>query len=155
MKNKILLCLLCMVSLFVITGCSFVPILEGKRLIMVNGNSMSPTLKDGEKAFYKKTDELNRFDIIFFKDESDNSLIKRIYGMPGETIVIDSGNIYIDNKKIEDKYAYGITKDNIKITLKDDEYFVLGDNREISRDSRHMGPIKKENIKGIVLKRNE
>lgn len=153
MKKKVLLSLFVMV-LFVITGCSISPILEGKRLIIVNGNSMYPTLKDGEKAFYRKTDEFNRFDIIFFKYEN-NSLIKRIYGMPGDTITINNEKIYINNKKIEDKYVYGITKDNINITLEDNEYYVLGDNREISRDSRHIGPIKKESIMGVVLKNNE
>lgn len=136
--------LLISILLFFITGCSLT------NQIVVNGNSMMPTLKNGDIISYKKTNKLNRFDIIYFTNEN-SKLIKRIYGLPGENIIIDNGSIYINGEKI---YSDSFDLDNISgdthITLKDNEYFVLGDNLKVSRDSRHIGPIKKENIKGVI-----
>ena len=71
--------------------------------------------------------------------------------MPGETISIKNNKVYIDDHKIKDDYAVGDTENVEEITLKDNEYFVLGDNREVSKDSRVIGPIKKENIKGKAI----
>lgn len=150
MKKKLVLVLV-LILLFIMTGCSspLSTFLDGNKLIIVNGNSMSPTLKDGDKVIYKKVDKLNRFDIIVINYQND-IIIKRIYGLPGETIEIKNGIIYVNDKKIDDQYAYGNTNYLTKITLEDDEYFVLGDNREISLDSRHIGPIKKVSIKGKI-----
>lgn len=82
-------------------------------------------------------------------DENDN-LIKRVIGLPGETVEIKNNNIYIDGKVLKDKYGYGITNDMEEITLDDDEYFVLGDNRTVSLDSRVFGAVKKQEIKGTT-----
>ena len=60
-------------------------------------------------------------------------------------------NVYINDEKMDDKYAYGMTSDYDRITLKSDEYFILGDNRLISKDSRYFGPIKEKEIKGKVV----
>lgn len=136
--------LILIVTLLTITGCSLT------NQIMINGNSMLPTLKDGDIVSYKKTNKLNRFDIVFFTHDN-TKLIKRIYGLPGENIIIDNGKIYINGEEISnDKYNLDNLSGDIHITLKDDEYFVLGDNLKVSRDSRHIGPIKKENIKGVI-----
>lgn len=130
--------------LLIITGCSLT------NQIVVNGNSMLPTLKDGDIVTYKSANKLNRFDIVYFTHEN-NALIKRIYGLPGENIIIDNGVIYINGEKLSStKYNLDNISGNVHITLKDDEYFVLGDNLKVSRDSRHIGPIKKGSIKGII-----
>ena len=71
--------------------------------------------------------------------------------MPGDKVKIRNNKIYINNKIIEDEYAYGETSDYDEITLGDDEYFVLGDNRLISKDSRYFGAIKKSDIKGKAI----
>ena len=65
-------------------------------------------------------------------------------------IKCENGIIYINDHKIDDPYAYGKTDDFESVTLKDDEYFILGDNREISLDSHIFGPEKRENIKGVA-----
>ena len=150
--KKVILCFVVMLSIFIITGCNspFSPILKGDSLIIVNGNSMAPTLNDGDKVLYRETNNLERFDIIVFEYQN-NKIIKRIYGLPGETIEIKNGIIYINNKKIDgDKYSYGDITDISKITLANDEYFVLGDNLKISLDSRMIGPIKKNSINGKI-----
>jgi signal peptidase I len=117
--------------------------------IKVNGNSMYKTLNGTEFMILNKLGTIERYDIVVVKTESEE-LIKRVYGLPGEKIAIENGEIYINDKKIEDKYAYGNTSSYEAITLGDDEYFVLGDNRVVSLDSRLIGPVKKENIKGTT-----
>ncbi len=117
--------------------------------IKVNGNSMYDTLNGKEFMILNKLGKIDRYDIVVV-DTKEEELIKRVYGMPGEKIAIENGNIYINDKKIEDKYAYGNTSSYDAITLKDDEYFVLGDNRVVSLDSRMIGPVKKKNIRGTT-----
>ena len=127
----------------------------------VNGTSMYPTLEDGDqliadKITYRFRDP-ERFDIIIFpyKYAENTYFIKRIIGLPGETVRIDEqGNIYIDGEILEEDYGYetilyaGLAAQEIQ--LGEDEYFVLGDNRNVSEDSRYadVGNIKREDIVG-------
>ena len=119
--------------------------------VRVNGSSMYPTLKGNEIMLLNKLGHINRFDIVVLKiDGREDNLIKRIIGLPGETVEIKDNDIYINDKKIEDKYGYGVTYNIDKVTLKKDEYFILGDNRKISLDSRVFGTIHKDEIKGTT-----
>lgn len=117
--------------------------------IKVNGSSMYNTLEGNEIMLLWKIGEMKRYDIVVAKTESD-TLIKRVYAFPNETIECKDGDIYINDEKIEDPYAFGETEDFKKVTLKDNEYFVMGDNRFISLDSRKIGPISKKNMKGTT-----
>ena len=117
--------------------------------IKVNGDSMYDTLDGSEFMILNKLAKVERYDIVVL-DTKEEELIKRVYGLPGEKISIEKGNIYINDKKIEDIYAYGETSDYESITLGEDEYFVLGDNRAVSLDSRRIGPVKKSQIKGTT-----
>ena len=120
--------------------------------VRVDGDSMKNTLKNGDILLLYKLSSINRFDIIVLDEEKDNEkIIKRVIGMPGETVAIKNGKIYINDKVIDDEYAYGETSDYNKVTLRDDEYFILGDNRLISKDSRYFGPIKDNEIKGKIV----
>lgn len=133
---------------------------------VVNGESMENTLYTGESLLVEKVSyhfhDPERYDIIVFYPkgkEEDEYYVKRIYGLPGETIQIIDDQIYVNNEVIEDEYAKnemddpGIAQD--PITLGEDEYFVLGDNRKVSLDSRDsdLGPIHKKNIAGHVILR--
>lgn len=117
--------------------------------IKVNGNSMYKTLDGTEFMILNKLAKINRYDIVVVDTKSDE-LIKRVYGLPGEKISIENNSIYINDKKIEDVYAYGETSNYENITLGSDEYFILGDNRAVSLDSRTIGPVKKSQIKGTT-----
>lgn len=120
--------------------------------VRVDGDSMKNTLKNGDILLLYKLRSIDRFDIIVLDEEKDNEkIIKRVIGLPGETVAIKKGKIYINDKVIDDEYAYGETSDYNKVTLKDDEYFILGDNRLISKDSRYFGPIKDNEIKGKIV----
>ncbi len=120
--------------------------------VRVDGDSMKNTLKNGDILLLYKLSSIDRFDIIVLDEEKDNEkIIKRVIGLPGETVAIKKGKIYINDKVIDDEYAYGETTDYNKVTLRDDEYFILGDNRLISKDSRYFGPIKDNEIKGKIV----
>ena len=127
----------------------------------VVGNSMHPTYKNGEflmanKITYKVS-QPKRGDVVIFKFSDTQDFIKRIIGIPGDELMIKDGKIYINNQLLdESKYlnASVITNggsymhEGQTITVPDDKYFVCGDNRTNSSDSREFGPIEKDRIKG-------
>lgn len=123
--------------------------------VLVDGSSMSPTLSDKQFLILNRsTKKLNRNDIVVF--EHDNSkLIKRIIALPGETIEYKDGILYINDRKYDDKFA-SITE-NFDLTnfgiqkLPENSYFLLGDNRNNSIDSRIIGPVNIEKINGKVV----
>ena len=122
--------------------------------VRVQGSSMKTTLNNGDILLLYKLGKYNRNDIVVLKEAMDNEIIiKRIIGMPGEIIEIVDNTIYINEEPIEDKHAYGKTGDYPKTLLKEDEYFLLGDNRVVSKDSRIFGPVKKSSIKGKTIVR--
>ena len=127
----------------------------------VSGSSMEPKLSNNDnlivdKITYRFKDP-ERYDIIVFPFEyEDNTYyIKRIIGLPGETVYIDKeGNIYINDTVLEEAYGREVIREPGRayepITLGDDEYFVMGDNRNNSTDSRDpsVGNVKKDRIIG-------
>ncbi len=120
--------------------------------IFVQGESMVPTLNGKEVMLLKKYDtSYNRFDIVVVnKNVNGDNLIKRVIGLPGEKIRYRNQTLYINDQEIKDVYAYGRTDDFQEVTLGKDEYFLMGDNRQISLDSRSLGVIKKSEIEGTV-----
>ena len=127
----------------------------------VQGSSMEPTLQNADNLIVDKISyrvrEPQRFDIIVFpfQFEEDTYYIKRIIGMPGEKVRIDwDGTVYIDGEALEEGYGLEVIQDPGRavdeIELGEDEYFVLGDNRNNSTDSRAelVGNIHKDDIIG-------
>ena len=121
--------------------------------VVVSGPSMKPTLEGGEVMILNKNGSIDRFDVIVAQIEKDGQIediIKRVIALPGETISCEDGIVYVNDKKQEEDYSKGITHDFEKVELKDNEYFVMGDNREDSLDSRRIGPLNVEQIKGTT-----
>lgn len=133
---------------------------------IVDGPSMENTLHDDESLLVDKIvyklNGLKRFDIIVFYPygrEAEEYYVKRIIGLPGETIQIIGSDIYINDKILIEDYGknpidyQGIAAE--PLTLGEDEFFVLGDNREVSKDSRYeeVGPVSRENIGGRSMLR--
>ncbi|MBQ3021202.1 MAG: signal peptidase I [Bacilli bacterium] len=121
--------------------------------IKVNGESMMNTLYDKDTMILNKIgmkfSELKRFDIVVIK-VNNNYIIKRIIGLPGETIEYKNGKLYINGKVFKDPYYKDNTDDFIKVEVPNGYYFVMGDNRSDSLDSRIIGPINKDDIKGTT-----
>lgn len=134
---------------------------------VVDGASMEPTLYNGEYLWVDKLSyilsEPERFDVVIFPIEyqgRDSHFVKRIIALPGETIYIDEGgNIYINDEVLQDPYGKEVISSQSRgmaaepITLGEDEYFVMGDNRNYSSDSRYdtVGNIEKERLIGRVV----
>lgn len=116
--------------------------------IIVDGDSMSPTLTDDEMMLLNKLGSIERNDIVVINSE-EGYIIKRVIALPGESIECRDGVIYINDEKYDDNFA-SKTDDFVKQFLNDDEYFVMGDNRLVSMDSRVFGAVTKEEILGTT-----
>lgn len=128
--------------------------------VSVVGNSMSDQLKSGQRVLIDKMSyelrDVKRYDVIVYTSNlsgKDEYVIKRVIGLPGEEVQIVDNKIYINGIEIDDEYydgsfESGSAAETIKVD--DDEYFVMGDNRNLSQDSRfeYVGNIKSENIIG-------
>ena len=120
--------------------------------VRVDGASMDQTLEDGQILLLYKLANVDYGDIVVLDEEKEGEIIiKRIIGMPGDTVSIRDNTIYVNGEEVEEDYAYGETSDYEEITLDYDEYFILGDNRPISKDSRYFGPVKEDEIIGKVI----
>lgn len=149
-----------LVYVAVVVGITFFIITFIGQRTYVSGSSMESTLSHGDnlivdKLTYRFADP-KRYDIIVFpfRYEENTYYIKRIIGLPGETVQIQDGSIYIDGEVLNESYgrevmkSAGLAADPIE--LKEDEYFVLGDNRNDSTDSRepNVGVIHRDEIIG-------
>jgi len=118
--------------------------------VVVSGDSMVPSLKDGQLLLLNKLSykfkEIERFDVVVVKI-GKNEIIKRVIGLPGETVEYRDSKLYINGELIETEYDFD-TDDFDEKVIPHSQYFVLGDNRAISSDSRIIGTIKRKDIIG-------
>lgn len=144
--------------------------------VVVYGTSMSPTLRETEKLIMFKTDEINRFDIISFEspDSLEEYYIKRVIGLPGDSVEYSNDTLYINGKEVAEPYLDDIKKSDFynkqgnlltqnftllnldstkEAVVPEGMLFVLGDNRIESKDSRFFGFISQEKVVGKMLKK--
>ena len=146
--------------ILIIVGLTYVIITYVGQRTRVSGQSMETTLSDGDNLIVDKLTyhfkDPERFDIIVFpyKYEENTYYIKRIIGLPGETVQVKNGEVYIDGEILGEDYGAEAMEDagiaSEPIELGTDEYFVLGDNRNHSSDSRDpsVGVLRREDLIG-------
>ena len=130
--------------------------------IEVSGVSMEPTLYSGERGIVLKKETIQRNDIVCFwsKNKSDDILIKRIIGVEGDQITLLENTIFVNGVEIEEDYLIdypfgsnvnGLHEEVKGFTVPTDSFYMLGDNRIISLDSRKFGFVPKENVIGKLI----
>jgi signal peptidase I len=128
--------------------------------VQVEGTSMLPGLTNHERIFINKFvyrfEPVRRGDIVVFHFPLDpsKSYIKRVIGLPGETVQVRKGHVYIDGRELKEPYVpSGFLDDNSypPVTLAPDNYYVLGDHRDASNDSREWGPVARRYIYGKAV----
>ena len=157
--KEILPILICVVVAFAVAKLLSTFVIQ---ITVVHGDSMEATVSDKDKLFVGKLNYLNkkpeRFDVIVFSKGKKANLIKRVIGLPGEKVEIKEGIIFIDGKRLKENYGLdpiNPESEPVEMELSEDEYFVLGDNRLVSLDSRYsaIGAVKEDEIIGKVLVR--
>lgn len=147
----VFLALLCMVL-----GAAIVTFkITGLRFCIVDGHSMDNTLFDGEQLLLNPSAEIRSGDIVVF-EYGQTYLIKRVVGLPGDTVAVVKGVLYVNNIKYDESYLSEecITRfmdSSFMVTVGEDEYFVMGDNRDNSRDSRSFGCVPRDTITGVAI----
>lgn len=137
--------------------------------VVVRGDSMYDTLQDKEILFLSKihyqVSDIKRFDIVVIKDLDEDLIIKRVIGLPGDNIEYKDNELYINDEKYEEEFTNDKTSDftleeickindiECKGKIPNDMYLVLGDNRDISADSRIKGLIRRDQILGKTVLR--
>ena len=132
----------------------------------VSGQSMYPTLHDSDRMFMSKLGDIHRFDVVVLQaPDQDKEYIKRVIGMPGDTIEVKDGKLYINGQVVDQPfintellvnktvYIDDFTLQELTGELKvpEGKYFVMGDNRGVSKDSRMIGFIERSAIEGKAV----
>ncbi|MFW7431923.1 signal peptidase I [Vagococcus carniphilus] len=131
--------------------------------VEVTGKSMSPTIKENDFVVMENFSEIKRFDVIVFTSSDGNTYVKRVIGLPGDHVKYEKDQLYINGKKLEEPFLDGVKKHKNEYVfttdldsadligtkkIPKDQYFVLGDNRRLSKDSRSFGTINSSAILG-------
>jgi signal peptidase I len=144
-------------DLLISVAASFMIITFLYQPVRVEGTSMQPELRDQDRLFINKFayhfESISRGDVVVFHYPRDpsKSYIKRIIALPGDTLSIDGGRVYVNGKRIEEPYVPRRFRDQrsvAEMVIPPDEYFVMGDHRSISSDSRDFGPVPRDLIYG-------
>ena len=128
--------------------------------VKVEGTSMMPSLEDQERIFVNKfvyrIEPIQRGDIVVFRYPRDpsKSFIKRVIGLAGDRILIDDGRVFVNGKELDEDYlprAYADQRSYPELIVPPGSYFVLGDHRSLSNDSRDFGPVSQSFIYGKAV----
>lgn len=153
-------------ELIFVAGMTFLVFTYIVNPVKIEGSSMAPTVHDKDLALVNvlgvKQEGVDRFDVVIVSsDRVSEKLIKRVIGLPGETIEYKNDKLYVDGKYVEETFLdasfmessrqemrTSLFTDDFRVVLRQNEYFVLGDNRLHSADSRVYGPFKLEEFSG-------
>jgi signal peptidase I len=144
-------------DLLISVAASFMIITFVYQPVRVEGTSMLPELRDQDRLFINKFayhfESISRGDVVVFHYPRDpsKSYIKRVIALPGDTLRIDEGRVYVNGKRIAEPYVPLRFRDDRSLSqrvIPPHEYFVMGDHRSISSDSRDFGPVERNLIYG-------
>src|SRR5215469_8330532 len=147
-------------DLFLSVGISLFIILFVYQPVKVEGGSMEPGLQDQERIFINKLayklENIQRGDIVVFRYPRDprKSFIKRVIAVPGDKVRISSGRVYVNDKRLAEPYVpsdYMDAKSYPETILPPNYYFMMGDHRSMSNDSREFGPVHRSYIYGKAV----
>ena len=131
--------------------------------VEVSGNSMAPTLKENDFIITENFSEVHRFDVIVFTSPTGGTLVKRVIGLPGDQIMYEKDQLFVNGEPVDEPFLKDVKKKKNEYVFTTDfhskdiinrkkipenQYFVLGDNRRLSKDSRSFGTISSESILG-------
>lgn len=125
--------------------------------VRVEGTSMLPVLEDQDRLFVNKlayhVGEIHRGDVVVFlyPHDHEKSYIKRVIALPGDDLKIDRGQVFVNGKRLLESYVplrFADSRSLTEFVIPDHEYFVMGDHRSISSDSRDFGPVDRDLIYG-------
>jgi signal peptidase I len=125
--------------------------------VKVEGTSMQPELRDQDRLFVNKFaynfEKISRGDVVvfYYPRDTQKSYIKRVIGLPGDDIRIDDGRVFVNGQRIDESYVpkrFRDVRSMADMVVPQDEYFVMGDHRSISSDSRDFGPVIRKLIYG-------
>lgn len=123
---------------------------------LVEGSSMEPAYQDGDLVLFSRMDGAYAAgDVVLVGNGFRTDLIKRVIATPGQDVDLKGGFVLVDGMPLVESYAVGVTEAkqavSLPLSLAEDEYFVLGDSRDRSRDSRSFGPVERSRIDGKVI----
>lgn len=160
-KHLLIQIVITLIEIVIVVFAAYAITHYGLEKMSVSGDYMNPTLKDGDEVLVNKMSyiisSIKRNDVVVIKQEGSGHSyysVARVMGLPGETVKIEDGYLYINGKQLEEKYNFPVMENGglalEDIILDEDEYFVLCDNRNESEDSRNAntGNILKKNIAG-------
>jgi signal peptidase I len=144
-------------DVLVAVGASVLIIMFLYQPVRVEGTSMLPRLEDRDRLFINKFvyhfEAIHRGDVVvfYYPRDPEKSYIKRVIALPGDRLRIDRGDVYVNGRKIAEPYVpeeYRDEKSMPETVIPEDEYFMMGDHRSISSDSREFGPVDRDLIYG-------
>ncbi|MGY3778141.1 signal peptidase I [Isobaculum melis] len=136
--------------------------------VVIDGTSMAPTIEGNDRILMTSFSAIKRFDVIVFQDSKGKTYVKRVIGLPGERISYKDDALYIDDQQIDEKFLSQYQDEKVnkhelwtsdftleeitsKKTVPKNQFFVLGDNRRSSKDSRYFGTINENQVIGKVI----
>jgi signal peptidase I len=148
------------VAAALLCGASLLAAVVFLRVIKIAGGAMEPGLRDGDRVLVSRAvGKIERGDLIIFYFPKDTSVsyLKRVIGLPGEAVELRGGAVFVDGRPLAEPYARtgedGNSRDVPAVVVPERSYFVLGDNRDYSYDSRYWGFVPRELIYGKVVGR--
>jgi signal peptidase I len=148
-------------DLFLAVVLAGVIILFVYRPVKVEGTSMMPALADQERIFinqfvYRFTGNIERGDMVvfWFPHDTSKSYIKRVIGLPGDRVRVEEGEVFVNGKKLSEDYVPDIFRDHgtyPEVRVPQDQYYVMGDHRTSSNDSRAWGTVSRRHIYGKAV----